>query len=72
MPLYEYRCDQCDKSFEILQRMGAGADGLSCPGCGGLELRKQFSTFSASSSASSSAGANAGGCAAPACGTGFT
>lgn len=50
MPLYEYRCDDCQASFEILQRMGEGPGGLACPECGGTDLAKQFSTFAASSS----------------------
>ncbi len=74
MPLYEYRCDACDHRFEILQRLGEGAGGLTCPSCGGADLEKQFSTFSASTSGvggtSTAAGAAVGG--APGCGTGFT
>lgn len=64
MPLYEYRCRECGHRFEILQRLGQGADGLECPQCGAPGVEKQFSTFSASggdSSRGSSYGA-AGGC----------
>ncbi len=71
MPIYEYRCEGCDKTFEILQRLGAGADDLECPHCAGRHLSKQFSTFAASTAPSSSAGAG-GDCGAPGCGTGFT
>ena len=52
MPLYEYRCGECQASFEILQRMGEGASGLTCPACGSAELAKQFSTFAAKSAGS--------------------
>lgn len=45
MPLYEYRCSDCDESFEVLQRMGAGADGLSCPSCGASRVEREVSTF---------------------------
>ena len=74
MPLYEYACTACDHRFEILQRLGEGADGLDCPACGAHELEKQLSTFAANAtdgggSASLGAGAGRG---APACGTGFT
>jgi putative FmdB family regulatory protein len=67
MPLYEYTCRSCGKRFEVLQRMGAGSDGVVCPACGSSEVGKQFSTF---------ASASAGGpmpCGAPSassCGTG--
>lgn len=47
MPLYEYRCRECGHRFEILQRLGQGADGLECPQCGAPGVEKQFSTFAA-------------------------
>ena len=46
MPLYEYRCLTCERRFEALRRLGEDASGLSCPDCGGGELRKEASTFS--------------------------
>lgn len=52
MPLYEYRCPECGHRFEILQRMGEGAEGLSCPRCGAGKVEKQFSTFASSTSGS--------------------
>ncbi len=68
MPLYEYRCEDCGRRFEILQRMGEGAEGLACPHCGSGRVAKQFSTFAAAGAKS----AEATPCGAPACGTGFT
>ncbi len=63
MPLYEYRCDSCDHSFEILQKIGDGADGLTCPECGDAGLEKQLSTFSgAVAGKTAAAPAPAGGC----------
>ena len=41
MPIYEYRCEPCDHTFETLIR-GQG-DAAHCPECGGVDLRKQFS-----------------------------
>jgi putative FmdB family regulatory protein len=42
MPIYEYRCEPCDHSFETLIR-GRG-DVPHCPKCGGIDrLAKQFS-----------------------------
>ncbi|MEJ2086139.1 MAG: zinc ribbon domain-containing protein [Acidobacteriota bacterium] len=71
MPLYEYQCESCSQRFEVLQRMGDGCEGVTCPECGGDRVRKQLSTFASStgsSSSASSAGA-AGACGAP--GSGF-
>ena len=50
MPIYEYRCEDCEHQFEILQRIGEGAEGLVCPRCGVDHLVKQFSTFAAGDS----------------------
>jgi putative FmdB family regulatory protein len=70
MPLYEYRCPECGHRFEILQKMGHGAEGLTCPHCGAGKVEKQFSTFAAASP--SGGGASAGAAAAGGCGPGFT
>jgi len=49
MPLYEYACAECGHRFEILQRLGEGAEGLSCPKCDAARVEKQFSTFASNS-----------------------
>lgn len=68
MPIYEYRCAECDHRFEILQRLGEGSEGLTCPGCSTPKLEKMFSTFAASATEGSTvAPAPSGGC-----GSGFT
>ncbi len=72
MPLYEYKCAGCRHSFEVLQSLGAGPDGLACPKCGGTELAKQFSTFAPSSAAGGGTKAGAASAAASGCGSGFT
>jgi putative FmdB family regulatory protein len=72
MPLYEYRCRDCDHRFEVLQRVGDTGDGLLCPACGAREPARQLSTFAAGSGTKGASAAVGGGCGAPACGTGFT
>jgi putative FmdB family regulatory protein len=73
MPLYEYRCQQCGKRFEVLQKSGAGSDGVACPGCGSSEVAKQLSTFAASVSSGSSGGTLPCGASSSAgCGSGFS
>ena len=57
MPLYEYRCRGCDERFEVLQRLGAGADEVLCPRCGEPEPQRVLSTFAAGGTR---AGASAG------------
>jgi putative FmdB family regulatory protein len=53
MPLYEYRCRECDIRFEVLQRLSEGSEGLTCPKCGASRPEKQLSTFAATSSSAS-------------------
>ena len=62
MPLYEYRCRECGHRFEILQRLGQGAEGLECPHCGAPGVEKQYSTFAASGGDSSRASSHGAGC----------
>ena len=38
MPLYQYACDQCGKTFEVLTGMDQ-RDRVTCPECGGLVRR---------------------------------
>jgi putative FmdB family regulatory protein len=70
MPLYEYTCSDCHERFEILQRMGEGADGLACPRCHGASVERQLSTFAGLTS--SSAASPGGPCARPGCNSPFT
>ncbi|MFN7960340.1 MAG: zinc ribbon domain-containing protein [Thermoanaerobaculia bacterium] len=72
MPLYEYRCEACHHRFEVLQRMGQGAEGLACPRCGEGSVERLLSTFAAHSAGGSSAASTGGSCGAPGCGSGFT
>lgn len=47
MPLYEYVCESCEHAFEVLQSLGADAEGIVCPGCGHPRVHRQLSTFAA-------------------------
>ena len=44
MPVYEYRCAECEKTFEKLIRSEGQAVG-SCPSCGHERVNRVFSTF---------------------------
>lgn len=43
MPLYEYRCDKCQRIFSLLIGMTAEKAKKQCPHCGGRKLTKLIS-----------------------------
>lgn len=45
MPIYEYQCQECNESFEVLVRTAANGDHVSCPSCAGEQVTKKFSAF---------------------------
>lgn len=68
MPLYEYKCQDCETTFEMLVAASADSDSTpSCTACGSKKTKKLFSTFAARSDA---AGPDfRGGCEMPGCGS---
>jgi putative FmdB family regulatory protein len=55
MPIYEYRCANCDCSFEAFVR--PGDDSAQCPHCHGSKLTREMSTFASRSTSADSASA---------------
>jgi putative FmdB family regulatory protein len=53
MPLFEYKCKACGQKTEFLER-GSGSSRRICLHCGGRDLQKLLSTFSAGRSDSKS------------------
>jgi putative FmdB family regulatory protein len=75
MPLYEFRCEPCDHTFETLIRVAG--DQARCPRCGNLEVSKQFSIPAAAHTGRGSelpirgeASTPSFGCGRPQCGSG--
>ena len=56
MPMYEYRCRKCGKSFEMLRRMQDADHDLKCPECQSEEVERLLSTFAAGGCTSSGSG----------------
>jgi putative FmdB family regulatory protein len=68
MPLYEYVCRTCDKSFELLIR---GDDTPTCPHCQSRKLDKLLSVVAGHVAGGKGTPAPApGGCSLPQCGLG--
>jgi putative FmdB family regulatory protein len=55
VPIYEYRCTNCERSFEAFVR--PGDSGAQCPHCNGSKLTREMSTFAARGSNGDSAAA---------------
>ncbi len=49
MPIYEYRCLDCGHAFQLLQRVGATADGVACPECESGHVERLLSCFASTS-----------------------
>ena len=64
MPLYEYRCDACGRTFEELRPSSEADVAIECPSCESLRTARQLSTFAAAGSSSAKGGSS--------CGTRFT
>lgn len=47
MPLYEYQCQQCGNTFEMLRRIKDADSDAECPRCHSLKVERLFSTFAA-------------------------
>jgi putative FmdB family regulatory protein len=67
MPIFEFRCEKCKKTFETIV---FGSQEVSCPKCKSKKVKKLMSAFSHSSEGkfSSSQGSGCGSCSATSCG----
>jgi putative FmdB family regulatory protein len=45
MPVYEFKCAECESRFERLCQMGETGKNLSCPKCGKPEPYRVMSSF---------------------------
>jgi putative FmdB family regulatory protein len=78
MPIFEYKCNDCNKKFEVLHKSSANLEEVVCPDCQSKNYKKLLSSFSASTGSSSyesgqscqdgSCGMPYGGCANGMCG----
>lgn len=57
MPMYEYRCRECGRAFEMLRRLSDSDSDVKCPSCDSKQVERQISACAVSF------GSAAGGCA---------
>jgi len=53
MPIYEFRCNGCQRRVSLFARSTAGPLSLECPHCGSRELARLISSFAHHKSAQS-------------------
>ncbi|HEY3368641.1 MAG TPA: zinc ribbon domain-containing protein [Symbiobacteriaceae bacterium] len=47
MPIYEYKCNTCERVFDELVPRETSGDLLKCPGCGNVGAKRLISAFAA-------------------------
>lgn len=55
MPIYEFQCNQCGKTFEQLVFSSDKEDRCTCPECGETDICKLMSCFACGSSSGTGA-----------------
>jgi putative FmdB family regulatory protein len=65
MPIYEYACAPCGKTFEELVIRRSDEAEVRCPGCGSADISRQMSRPAAARVSSEGGGGRAAG---PSCG----
>ena len=53
MPIYEYRCEECDEVFELLVRSLSQQAEPACPQCGSHKVKRVISLFGLAKASSS-------------------
>jgi putative FmdB family regulatory protein len=43
MPVYEFRCGDCEGDLEVVRPMGRTEPPEACPSCGGSRMRRRWS-----------------------------
>ena len=50
MPFYEYRCEGCGESFEVLRPVAQRDEPAECPRCGRAEAERKLTLFATTNS----------------------
>ena len=74
MPIYEYRCESCAGSFEVLTSFAERDRGQACPTCSSVRTKVLVSSFATAGHSDSLAGdmdfsSAGGGCCGGGCGS---
>jgi putative FmdB family regulatory protein len=58
MPIFEYKCQDCNTKFEVLHKSSTHLSDVFCPNCKSANSKKLFSKFNASMNESSDSSYN--------------
>ena len=61
MPMYEYRCQECGRVFEMIRRYSDADRDVKCPACESEEVERLLSAFAMSSGSPAGGGCGSGG-----------
>jgi putative FmdB family regulatory protein len=61
MPIYEFHCEACDKSFEMMTTMSGRDAKVACPHCNSKKTSRKLSVVSVGSGGAQAGGAPGGG-----------
>jgi putative FmdB family regulatory protein len=67
MPMYDYRCTECGKTYDIYHKTREVAEDVVCPACGSTAHKRLMSAASVSMGHSSSPSFDAPSCASGDC-----
>ncbi|UCD71613.1 MAG: zinc ribbon domain-containing protein [Syntrophobacterales bacterium] len=62
MPIYEYRCDDCGRAFEMIRGVSESDKEVHCPICKSPKVSRLMSTFSSCQTSDSSSDPSAPSC----------
>mgnify|MGYP001094643613 CR=1 FL=1 len=64
MPIYEYKCNNCDNQFEVLTTSVSDEKTIGCDKCGDVDITKLLSagSFKLSTNSSAAPGCQQSGC----------
>jgi putative FmdB family regulatory protein len=62
MPIYEFNCKTCDRSFEELVRSAEAINEVVCPQCGSKHIQRKISLFASKAIGGGLASAPAASC----------
>ena len=68
MPIYEYKCLECNKIFEEFIRNSNDLGELLCPNCGSKSIKRIMSSYSAFNASSENLDYGDSGSSCPTCG----